>query len=258
VLRRIAIGLLALGIVIVFLGGPAVVLSSADFQQCEADGGYYPTAEDRHHEKPPLLILAASDVTVDRAFLSCWGGWANANGSAVTAIATGFLGTITLLLFFMAVVQNDATAMQHRAYVSVRGYEPVELGGRVLCVVIWENAGNTPTKTLKTWVNWGRFREDIDDTFDYPDLGMEEGRSQSHIGPHATISTQTFSLAAEDVRALHDETAFMYLWGWAEYHDIFPGTPRHRTEFCARVTGQVEGDRMLVGFLHHHAHNSAD
>jgi hypothetical protein len=26
-----------------------------------------------------------------------------------------------------------------------------------------------------------------------------------------------------------------YLWGWIEYDDIFPGSVRHRTEFCFQI-----------------------
>jgi hypothetical protein len=36
------------------------------------------------------------------------------------------------------------------------------------------------------------------------------------------------------------------LWGWAEYNDIFEGTPRHRTEFCADVL--VSPDQKAADF----------
>jgi hypothetical protein len=33
----------------------------------------------------------------------------------------------------------------------------------------------------------------------------------------------------------HDEFSHLYVWGWAEYDDVFDGTERHRTEFCYSI-----------------------
>jgi hypothetical protein len=56
----------------------------------------------------------------------------------------------------------------------------------------------------------------------------------------------------------------LFVWGWAEYRDVFDGIPLHRTEFCNEVivtemgreeaTGKVT---FAVRFSIYGPHNSA-
>ena len=51
-----------------------------------------------------------------------------------------------------------------------------------------------------------------------------------------------------------------YVWGWAEYDDVFSGTSRHRTEFCFEVkaTRDPHTNEIYVAFPMHKRFNAAD
>ncbi len=51
----------------------------------------------------------------------------------------------------------------------------------------------------------------------------------------------------------------MFIWGWADYDDVFAGTPRHRTEFCFRVEVIAGSDgQALVTFPIYSQFNAFD
>jgi hypothetical protein len=71
------------------------------------------------------------------------------------------------------------------------------------------------------------------------------------------------------MEAIRDGSQSLYLWGWAEYDDVFPGTPRRRTEFCYRIfvmgdptdatVGNEPGPQKVSFRWHlHNSHNGAD
>jgi hypothetical protein len=163
--------------------------------------------------------------------------------------------------------QNTETALiiTNRPYVFVRDFVPIPVGDPNQpfgwrCVVIWENSGATPTQNLKMWVSWGRFTAPLPDDYAFPDRGERSGDSATIIGPRGQVSTTVFTLDFEHAMSLIQQRSFTYIWGWAEYRDIFPNTPRRRTEFCVQVIASLIGEnppRMMVEFRHHRTHNSA-
>jgi hypothetical protein len=65
----------------------------------------------------------------------------------------------------------------------------------------------------------------------------------------------------EELEAIIAGTQHLYVWGWAEYDDVFEGTPRHRTEFCHKWS--VGGDprnptRVSHRYAVHDKYNGAD
>jgi hypothetical protein len=50
------------------------------------------------------------------------------------------------------------------------------------------------------------------------------------LGPRARISSPTLRVTASELLA--KQPAYVYLYGWATYRDIFNGTPLHLTKFC--------------------------
>jgi hypothetical protein len=54
------------------------------------------------------------------------------------------------------------------------------------------------------------------------------------IGPQVIWHSPSVTVGATE---LQDPAvpAERYLWGWIEYDDIFPGSIRHRTEFCFQI-----------------------
>ena len=161
---------------------------------------------------------------------------------------------------------NSALVISSRPYVFVRDFAPIPVGNPQQpfgwrCVVIWENSGATPTQNLRMRVNWASFQNKLSDDYDFPDLGGNEGESAVVIPPRAQTTTTAFTLTFENAISLIEERMFTYIWGWAEYSDIFPNTPKRRTEFCVRVLATLLSDNppmMMVEFRHHGTHNRAN
>jgi hypothetical protein len=97
--------------------------------------------------------------------------------------------------------------------------------------------------------------------FAFPDSG-DPTRVPTLIGPGAVILSSAFLYDAKDPRvaAVHTGAKHLYIWGWAEYDDIFEGTPRHRTEFCYEVffVGAAFPNKVQLATRMHRLHNAAD
>jgi hypothetical protein len=159
----------------------------------------------------------------------------------------------------------NALIASQRAYISLKA-APIELkneNGQLLAmqgIVIWENSGTTPTKDLRTWVNWAVYENPLPDDFDFADAVSDTvAPSLGFIGPKSAIQTTTFTLTQQDLIALSTGTKFLYMWGWATYHDIFPGTPLRRFEFCNEVAVRnvLGGAGFSIEFRFHRGHNSS-
>jgi hypothetical protein len=187
----------------------------------------------------------------------------------VIAAFTAFLAVFTWLLVRVggrqARLARDTLIVQ-RAFVFVRNVilaanlDPnTEEVKRWLASVEWENSGQTPTRNLRIMINSAVRAEVLPDGYDFPDF--EFGEMPTLIGPHASIRSKELEITVEQLDEVKEETAHFYVWGWAEYDDVFPRTPRHRTEFCYKWT--VGGDlgipsRMTAKYTLHHEHNGAD
>ena len=62
------------------------------------------------------------------------------------------------------------------------------------------------------------------------------------------------------LQAIKDRTTYLYFWGWVEYQDVFPDTPRHISMFCVEITdvrgALVQGAEFNWELCSHH--NCAD
>jgi len=123
----------------------------------------------------------------------------------------------------------------------------------------WENSGSTPTIDLKMWVSWGYFEGGpMPDDFPFPDLGDTSFDSATAIGPRAQVTTTAFLLPLEQALQIMHGQRTMYIWGWADYRDIFANTPRRRTEFCNQIlVSPIPGPqpRLMVEFRNFSRHN---
>ena len=59
------------------------------------------------------------------------------------------------------------------------------------------------------------------------------------IGPRSDITTETQWFSIEQIAAIKNGTAELFLAGWIEYNDVFEGTPKHGVEWCFTVA--IEG-----------------
>jgi len=102
----------------------------------------------------------------------------------------------------------------------------------------WKNGGQTPAVKIVTVLSAKFFdKSGMPPDFDFPDnVQPIEGRTQGNMagpgfpffGPYADLQAVTLYEVMKQWR--------LYIWTWVEYSDVFPGTDRHRTEWCAELT----------------------
>lgn len=129
---------------------------------------------------------------------------------------------------------------------------------------IWANSGNTPTRALSINTSYRLMDAPLSKDFDFPPGG--EVVTSAIAGPRSMVEATPGTLSNEDLQAVKDGRKFFYIWGWAEYHDIFEGTRKRVTKFCNQLV-EVNGDtampasehnpiQMMFGF--HSENNYAD
>jgi hypothetical protein len=147
--------------------------------------------------------------------------------------------------------QSESAERQSRAFVFVKEFfvRPVTIGNNGFpnkweIGVRWHNSGTTPTKYMLHHLSATEFAPNLPDNYDFPDLwGKGDAPhfedSAAVLGPGAAIDSEPFPIDAIDADKIRRGEKVIYMWGWAEYDDIFPDSVRHRTEFCCEV---VPGD----------------
>jgi hypothetical protein len=192
------------------------------------------------------------------------------SSDGITAAATASIAFFTIVLVFVtnrqARLTKDALIYTQRAFVFVRDGtltvtrdRQTEKATGFLISVDWENSGDTPTKNMRMRFNRLVTPKILPDDFDFPDYEIDD----IHIllGPKATVGTTPLEISPEEMRAVREKESHLYVWGWAEYNDVFPNTKRHRTEFCQKwwVGGDlINANKFSAGFAWHRQHNGAD
>lgn len=129
---------------------------------------------------------------------------------------------------------------------------------------IWANSGNTPTRNLSINTTYRLLDKPLPDHYDFPE--SKENLIPTTAGPRSMVEAVHGTLSSEDLEAIQQGKKFFYIWGWAEYHDIFEGTKKRVTRFCNQLV-QVDGNpampadehnpiQMMFGF--HAENNYAD
>jgi hypothetical protein len=129
---------------------------------------------------------------------------------------------------------------------------------------IWANSGNTPTRGLSINTTYRLLDEPLPAGYDFPE--SQEDLIPTIAGPRSMVEAVSGTLSSEDLAAVKEGRKFFYIWGWAEYHDIFEGTKKRVTRFCNQLI-EVDGDpatpinehnplQMMFGF--HTENNYAD
>ncbi|HJV51362.1 MAG TPA: hypothetical protein VJ652_07885 [Noviherbaspirillum sp.] len=129
---------------------------------------------------------------------------------------------------------------------------------------VWENSGNTPTKGLQIYSTYRLLDAPLAPGHDF--ASSEQDMVAAIAGPRALVEGAPGSIGAEELAAVQQGKKYFYIWGRAEYHDIFEGTGKHTTRFCNQLV-QVIGDpgapvsehnmvQLMFGF--HSENNGAD
>ncbi|HEY0846588.1 MAG TPA: hypothetical protein VGE12_14550 [Noviherbaspirillum sp.] len=113
---------------------------------------------------------------------------------------------------------------------------------------IWANSGNTPTRGLTINTSYRLLDAPLPKEFDFP--AADDVVTSTIAGPRSMIEAAPGTLSNEDLQAVQEGKKHFYIWGWAEYHDIFDGTRKRVTKFCNHLV-QVDGDTAAPANEHH-------
>jgi hypothetical protein len=96
------------------------------------------------------------------------------------------------------------------------------------------------------------------DDFDFPDLTIDTNYPVL-LGPKGTMFGRDIVFDGNIIDATIAGLGKLYIWGWAEYNDIFENTKRHRTEFCHEVIiNRIDTDNVRIEFRIYKGYNGAD
>jgi hypothetical protein len=165
----------------------------------------------------------------------------------------------------IAIVQKSMVTAE-RAYISVRtvffGRRPFEGEFQGIDTgFTLRNTGNTFTKHMMSHSSIRIFNGDIPATFDFPDLD-ERPEMRLFIAPESWVGSFVFRISREELVSCIGGRRRIFVWGWADYNDVFPNTQRHRTEFCYEIviardpsTGPID---QSISTSQYRRHNAAD
>jgi len=209
-----------------------------------------------------------ADLCVQRRMADAaeWQNWINSwglGGLIATFVATGIAAVAAA---FQARLTRLGLIHTQRAFVFIKEIDTFSFPDRPLMKIMpkWENSGQTPTKRMVNHVNWKFFEGDIPADYDFPDLPGEPS-VPILLGPGGNVFTSSLDIATPFLERVIRGEGRIYLWGWADYDDVFAKTPRHRTEFCNEMVAlQLAPDKAdgsqkaALQFRMHRAHNGTD
>jgi hypothetical protein len=166
-------------------------------------------------------------------------------------------------------IANDSLTKLQRAFVGFKNFHRGEAYVRdpsgtahdldkqfVPISIELENSGATPTRQLRTQVNFDKFPSTgLPADFRYLDAEIGRDPVTFVIGPKTTAKLSEFGISFRTLEEIRSGVAQGYVWGWVEYDDVFDDTPRHRTEFCfriAKVTPPISKPNMEWDAHGHH------
>lgn len=174
----------------------------------------------------------------------------NYYGVAVTAGASFAIAIFTRTLWLTSQEQLRHSRVIERAFIFNSGFLPpsanLDFAGNLrswIIVAVLQNSGSTPTKFMQMHISCRTFDGEPPPNFDFPDL-WSPGEPHRHIplfiGPKAYVWGPGIELNIVELDHILHKRKRALIWGWVDYNDVFPDTPRHRTEFCSEVS--VVGD----------------
>lgn len=140
-------------------------------------------------------------------------------------------------------IAEDSLVKLQRAFVSVQQIKHIShldmTNGKIWWTlhIIWENSGASPTRNLRFLVS--PYLEGTDIPEDFQFLVPNIQRPVTFLGPRATTASE-IAITGDDLAAVQSGTKFLYIWGRADYRDIFENTTEHVTKFFYRVA--LRGD----------------
>jgi hypothetical protein len=143
----------------------------------------------------------------------------------------------------LAKTARDALITTERPFVFLNDLIPADFvltprGGGVEMLSLglkphWGNNGNTPTRDMKIQVNWKDCPNaalPADFFYDYTD-----GPAPMFLGPKAFEWSEAIKISGPVATNALYERSYIFVWGRADYKDIFDATTPHFTKWCYRL-----------------------
>jgi len=198
--------------------------------------------------------------------------WAVAFFSFCLVLVTGYLVHYTKKLWRSTTeLVGDAKTTAERQLRAYVGISETKQGMRVesdddkremvawFINVHWRNNGQTPARNMVGWISCGFFEPDIPKDYDFPKPKSAQN-SISAIGRDSVVKSGDINISKEYIAKLISGTGKLYVWGRADYDDVFKGTPRRHTTFCyqaviARIDDFTNPEGLPFEFDTHDQHN---
>lgn len=199
--------------------------------------------------------------------MSCWGFWMMTASFAQVLVGIGGIGVVIVTIrqsrralgigqrsLKEARYASQVVVSKDRAFVFVDDILLEQITNKerdaVLsfsATVVWKNSGTTPTKAFRSYVNTNLWVFPLPPEFTHQDFGTAQARAvippQASLPSGALLIEYGWGVTAAR-RDNQPRSGVLMIWGWCEYNDVFPGTPRHRTEFCRQVI--INNDPTVV------------
>jgi len=101
---------------------------------------------------------------------------------------------------------------------------------------VWKNSGDTPTRNMLMHTECVIQNSQLTHGFNFGYATTQTGTAL--IPPNTDVFDGTAprapapAITPQDIVDAQHGKKFIYMWGWAKYKDVFPGTPEHVTRFC--------------------------
>jgi hypothetical protein len=175
------------------------------------------------------------------------------SSEGITAVATAVIAIFTVVLVRVtnrqAKLTKEALIADKQAFVFASGifgfWEPNKATGNYDWRIrpIWQNAGDTPTRKMRLYVDCELRNAPLPSGFSFTQITTPPGTGL--LGPKSTSMGGAAPLAPraaitpQDILDVQNGTKFLYLWGWAKYFDVFPGTLSTLPAFAGKSSPQV-------------------
>jgi hypothetical protein len=142
-------------------------------------------------------------------------------------------------------ISTDTLVYSQRAFMNMKGFQVFHVydttqNNRIIAwrfTPLWENTGQTPTKKLNviTGIHPGEFEEGFNFKIDRA--------APSMLGPKGILTGESYLIGLPEIYEIKAGKRIVYIWGRAEYNDVFPNTRRHYINFCHKIV--VAGDPTI-------------
>ena len=173
---------------------------------------------------------------------------------------------VTILVAALAVgaafkanrIARESAERQLRAYVTVEAIQTHPGNDPMSYQLEWKNTGQTPAIDVSTYTNWESRTDALPDNFPYPKGSTNDAAA---LGPGQHVHAWPIFIPGETIERVRRGILRLYVWGAAEYNDVFKDTSRRRTEFCYEIVfdDAAAGDgQIAMGSRISGPHNGID